>query len=68
MTKQRRIALIWLTGAFAVLLGATFFLPDRIPFHFNAKGEAGWHASKYFILCLAPVPYLMYRQFTRNPK
>ena len=51
-----------------ILFVATFFLPDKIPFHFDVNGEAGWYASKYFILLLTPVPYLIYHQFTRKKK
>ena len=43
-------------------------LPEEIPFHFDANGDAGWYASKYFILLLTPVPYLIYHQFTHKKK
>ncbi|PAD76474.1 DUF1648 domain-containing protein [Paenibacillus campinasensis] len=68
MKKPTRTALLLLAGTFVILLAVTFVLPSQIPFHFNAKGEAGWYASKYFILCLTPVPYLIYWQFKRNKK
>lgn len=68
MNKQQRTTALLLFGTFLLLLLATFFLPDKIPFHFDANGEAGWYASKYFILLLTPVPYLIYHQFSRKTK
>ena len=66
MKKKNLFPAVLLVGTFILLFVATFFLPDEIPFHFNAKGEAGWYASKYFILLLTPVPYLIYHQFTHK--
>ena len=68
MNKQQRTTALLLFGTFLLLLLATFFLPDKIPFHFDSNGEAGWYASKYFILLLTPVPYLIYHQFSRKTK
>ncbi len=68
MNKQQRTTALLLIGTFLLLLLATFFLPDEIPFHFDANGEAGWYASKYFILLLTSVPYLIYHQFSRKTK
>lgn len=68
MSKKNFIAAALLIGTFLVLFAATFFLPEKIPFHFDAHGEAGWYASKYFILLLTPVPYLIYYQFTHKKK
>ena len=68
MNKQQRTTALLLFGTFLLLLLAIFFLPDEIPFHFDANGEAGWYASKYFILLLTPVPYLIYHQFSRKTK
>jgi hypothetical protein len=53
---------------FLVLCVATLFLPSQIPFHFDYRGEAGWYGSKYLILLFTPVPYLIYRQFSRKAK
>ena len=68
MSKKNLITGVLLVGTFIVLLVATFFLPEKIPFHFDANGDAGWYASKYFILLLTPVPYLIYHQFTHKKK
>lgn len=68
MSKKNLIPAVLLVGTFVILLLATFFLPDKIPFHFDADGEAGWYASKYFILLLTLVPYLIYHQFTHKKK
>ena len=68
MIKNNLIPVVLLIGTFVILLVATFFLPDKIHFHFDVNGEAGWYASKYFILLLTPVPYLIYHQFTRKKK
>ena len=45
MNKKNLVPAVLLVGTFILLFVATFFLPDEIPFHFNAKGEAGWYAS-----------------------
>ena len=68
MSKKKMIPAVLLAGTFVVLFGATCFLPDRIPFHFDVNGTAGWYASKYFLLLLTPVPYLIYHQFTQRKK
>ena len=68
MSKKKLIPMVLLIGTFVILFVATFFLPDKIPFHFDVNGEAGWYASKYFILLLTPVPYLIYHQFTHKKK
>lgn len=68
MSKKNLITVVLLIGTFIVLIVATFFLPEDIPFHFDANGDAGWYASKYFILLLTPVPYLIYHQFTHKKK
>lgn len=68
MSKKNLITSVLLIGTFIVLLVVTFSLPEKIPFHFDANGEAGWYASKYFILLLTPVPYLIYHQFTHKKK
>lgn len=68
MSKKNLTALVFLFGTFILLFVVTFFLPEEIPFHFDADGEAGWYASKYFILLLIPVPYLIYHQFTHKKK
>ena len=68
MSKKKCIPAVFLIGTFVILFMATFFLPDKIPFHFDADGEAGWYASKYFILLLTPVPYLIYHQFSHKKK
>ena len=69
MSKKKLIPMVLLIGTFVILFVATFFLPDhKYPFHFDVNGEAGWYASKYFILLLTPVPYLIYHQFTHKKK
>lgn len=66
MSKKKMISAVLLIGTFVILFVTTFFLPDKIPFHFDVNGEAGWYASKYFVLLLTPVPYLIYHQFTHR--
>ena len=68
MSKKNMIPMVFVSGTFVILFVATFFLTDKIHFHFAVNGEAGWYASKYFILLLTPVPYLIYHQFTRKKK
>ena len=68
MSKKKMIPAALLIGTFVILFVATLFLPDKILFHFDVNGEAGWYASKYFVLLFTPVPYLIYHQFTHKKK
>ncbi|SDZ45279.1 Protein of unknown function [Evansella caseinilytica] len=68
MNRYTKISLGLLLGTLLVLAVATLFLPSEIPFHFDFKGEAGWYGSKYFLLLFTPVPYLIYRQFSKKGK
>ena len=68
MSKKKLIPMVLLIGTFVILFVATFFLPYKIPFHFDVNGKAGWYTSKYFILLLTPVPYLICHQFTHKKK
>ena len=68
MSKKKMIPAVLLIGTFVILFVAALFLPDKIPLHFDVNGEAGWYASKYFVLLFTPVPYLIYHQFTHKKK
>ena len=68
MSKEKKIMLVLTLITLVIVVVALFFLPDKIPFHFNAKGEAGWFASKYFLLLIIPVPALIYKTKSTNNK
>lgn len=42
------------------------FLPEKIPVHFNAKGEADMFANKYYLLLATVIPYSAYWKFVRQ--
>ncbi|MEH2951095.1 DUF1648 domain-containing protein [Sporofaciens sp. JLR.KK001] len=42
------------------------FLPDSIPIHFNAQGEADLFVNKWFLLLGTVIPYSVYFQFLRH--
>ena len=42
------------------------FLPEKIPIHFNAKGEADMFANKYYLLLATVIPYSAYWKFVRE--
>lgn len=42
------------------------FLPEKIPVHFNAKGEADMFENKYYLLLATVIPYSAYWKFVRE--
>ena len=44
------------------------FLPEKIPFHFNAKGTPDMFANKYYLLFATVIPYSAYWKFIRGRK
>lgn len=56
MNKQQRTTALLLIGTFLLLLLATFFLPDEIPFHFDANGEARMVRKQIFYPLAHPRP------------
>ena len=52
----------------AVIFIACLFLPERVPIHFNAQGEADIIVNKYFLLFGAIIPYSAYWSFLRKKK
>lgn len=60
MSKNQKVIMIILTLVTLIgVLVALFFLPDKVPLHFGAKG-AGSVASKYCLLLFVPVPAILY--------
>ena len=45
-----------------------WFLPDSIPVHFNAQGEADLVVNKWFLLLGTVIPYSAYIQLFRKRK
>lgn len=52
----------------AVMFVICLFLPEKVPIHFNAQGEADMIVNKYFLLFGAVLPYCTYWQFLRGYK
>ena len=40
----------------AIIVVICRFLPEKIPIHFNAKGEADMFANKYYLLLATVIP------------
>lgn len=45
-----------------------YFLPEKVPVHFNAQGEADLAVNRWFLLLAAVIPYSVYWQFLRGNK
>ena len=52
----------------AVIFIICLLLPERVPIHFNAQGNADIVVNKYFLLLGAVIPYSAYWQFVRGRK
>ena len=50
----------------AVVAVVCWFLPDSIPVHFNAQGEADLVVNKWFLLLVTVIPYSAYIQLFRK--
>lgn len=50
----------------AVVAVVCWFLPDSIPVHFNAQGEADLVVNKWFLLLVTVIPYSAYIQLSRK--
>ena len=60
-------------AVFLILLAVAavlcYFLPEKVPVHFNAQGEADLAVNRWFLLLAAVIPYSVYWQFfCRNKK
>ncbi|SHH86333.1 DUF1648 domain-containing protein [Virgibacillus chiguensis] len=51
---------------FIVIFVICLFLPQEIPIHFNAQGEADIIVNKYFLFIGTMIPYSAYWQFFRK--
>ena len=45
-----------------------YFLPEKVPVHFNAPGEADLAVNRWFLLLAAVIPSSVYWQFFRRNK
>lgn len=52
----------------AVAAVICYFLPERIPVHFNAQGEADLIVNRWFLMLAVVIPYSVYWQFLRRHK
>ncbi|RSI91013.1 DUF1648 domain-containing protein [Streptococcus mitis] len=52
----------------AIIVVICRFLPEKVPIHFNAKGEADMFANKYYLLFATVIPYSAYWKFIRGRK
>ncbi len=59
-------------AVFLILLAVAavlcYFLPEKVPVHFNAQGEADLAVNRWFLLLAAVIPYSVYWQFLRGNK
>ncbi len=57
---------------FLILLAAAavlcYFLPKKVPVHFNAQGEADLAVNRWFLMLAVVIPYSVYWQFFRGNK
>ena len=60
--KDVIVFLVMLAGGAVVC----WFLPDSIPVHFNAQGEADLVVNKWFLLLVTVIPYSAYIQLFRK--
>lgn len=65
--KNRLIKdILVLLGMMVVIVIICRFLPEKVPIHFNAKGEADMFANKYYLLLTTVIPYSAYWKFVRE--
>ena len=50
----------------AIIVVICRFLPEKVPIHFNAKGEADIFANKYYLLLATVIPYSAYWKIVRG--
>lgn len=59
-------------AVFLILLAVAavlcYFLPEKVPVHFNAQGETDLAVNKWFLLLAAVIPCSVYWQFFRSNK
>lgn len=59
-------------AVFLILLAVAavlcYFLPEKVPVHFNAQGEADLAVNRWFLLLAAVILYSVYWQFFRRNK
>lgn len=57
---------------FLILLAAAavlcYFLPKKVPVHFNAQGEADLAVNRWFLMLAVVIPHSVYWQFFRGNK
>lgn len=61
-TKDILILVLMIAMIFIICL----FLPEKVPIHFNAQGEADIIVNKYFLLFGAVIPYSAYWRLFRK--
>lgn len=65
--KNRLIKdILVLLGMMVIIVIICRFLPEKVPIHFNAKGEADMFANKYYLLLTTVIPYSAYWKFVRG--
>ena len=55
-----------LLGMMVIIVIICRFLPEKVPIHFNVKGEADVFANKYYLLLATVIPYSAYWKFVRG--
>ena len=65
--KNRLIKdILVLLGMMVIIVIICRFIPEKVPIHFNAKGEADMFANKYYLLLTTVIPYSAYWKFVRE--
>ena len=65
--KNRLIKdILVLLGMMVIIVIICRFLPEKVPIHFNAKGEADMFANKYYLLLTTVIPYSAYWKFVKE--
>lgn len=59
--KLDRIGILILVLPVFAAVVSLFFLPDNIPLQFGISGEVNRYGSKYFLLLIALVPFIIYQ-------
>lgn len=64
--KIDKLGIIILVLPLIAAVVALFFLPDSIPLQFGISGQVNRYGSKYFLLILALVPFVIYQTVKRR--
>jgi uncharacterized membrane protein len=61
--KLKKIDLVILIIPVVVMILLIPILPDKIPMHWNLKGEVTWYLDKKFSFVIGLLPFLVYESY-----